>query len=71
MQFPLVADSAREVIRAYGTQKLGSRNSKRMTFVIARNGTIAFISPNVDPRSDSQYAALLENVSALADGRTE
>lgn len=42
-----------------------------MTFVIARDGTIASINADVDPRSDAQYAALLESVRALADGKSD
>ncbi len=59
------------MIAAYGTQKTLSRSSRRMTFVIARDGTIASINADVDPRSDAQYAALLESVRALADGKSD
>ena len=51
---------------AYGTKKLIGGISNRMTFVIDRNGKIVHINPDVDARSDAQYAALVESVSALA-----
>ncbi len=55
-------------MEAYGAKKLDGNMSNRMTFVVARNGKIVYVNPDVDARSDAQYAALVESVSALADG---
>ena len=62
-----MADSARAVISAYGTENPQSGNSKRMTFVIAQTGLIASVNADVDARSDTQYESLLESVRALAE----
>ena len=51
---------------AYGSKMLDADMSSRMTFVIDRDGKIAYINPDVDARSDAQYAALVESVSAPA-----
>ncbi len=53
---------------AYGAKKPDADMSNRMTFVIDRNGKLVHINPDVDARSDAQYAALVESVSALAGG---
>lgn len=68
LQFPLIADSACEVMSAYGSKMPDADMSSRMTFVIDRNARIAYVNPDVDARSDAQYAALVESVSALAGG---
>ena len=51
---------------AYGSKMPDADMSSRMTFVIDRNARIAYVNPDVDARSDSQYAALVESVNELA-----
>ena len=68
LKFPLIADSACEVMSAYGAKKPDADMSNRMTFVIDRNGKLVHINPDVDARSDAQYGALVESVSALSGG---
>ena len=68
LPFPLIGDSACEVMSAYGSKMADADMSSRMTFVIDRNAKIAYVNPDVDARSDAQYAALVESVNALTGG---
>ena len=54
------------MINAYGAKKPDGDISNRMTLVIDRSGKIVYINPDVDARSEAQYAVLVEAVSALA-----
>ena len=56
---------------AYGSKMPDADMSSRMTFVIDRNARIAYVNPDVDARSDAQYAALVESVNELAGRLTQ
>ena len=47
LTFPMVPDSGRAVIGAYGTQKVNGVTAQRTTFLIAPDGRIAHVWPKV------------------------
>ncbi len=64
LPFPLVADSDREVIGAYGTLSKPGGNSKRMTFFVEQDGTLSYVNQDVNPRDQTHYDELLEIAGA-------
>lgn len=65
LPFPLVADSQKEVAKAYGTFNLLKGNSKRMTFIVERDGTLSYINREVDARNEEQYKLLLSRAGVI------
>ena len=51
LNFPLIADTDFEISKAYGVFNEERRMSRRVTFVIDREGIIRHIFPNVDVRA--------------------
>jgi len=53
LPFPLLSDSGKEVAKAYGVLGLGGLSTKRVTFVISKEGIIASIFTKVDVKNHS------------------
>ncbi|SRR6266404_2895616 len=49
LPFVLLADTDKKVAKAYGVADDTSKVASRVTFVIDKNGKIAFVDPKVDP----------------------
>jgi len=49
LPFVLLADTDKKVAKAYGVADDSSKVASRVTFVIDKNGKIAFVDPKVDP----------------------
>jgi len=70
LNFPLLSDSDKEVLKAYGVWKKKSRYGRefmgieRSTFVIDRHGTIRKVFPKV--KVDGHSEAVLDALKALA-----
>jgi peroxiredoxin Q/BCP len=47
LTFPMISDTSKEVIRAYGALKVLGVTAERKTFLIAPDGRIAHIWPKV------------------------
>src|SRR5712671_1884344 len=61
LPFVLLADTDKKVAKAYGVADDSSKVASRVTFVIDRNGKIAFVDPKVNPAT---HAAELRTVLA-------
>ncbi len=60
-EYPLLCDTEREICLSYGAcQSASDRAAKRMTYLIAPDGTIAQIHTNVDARKHPE--ALLPTI---------
>lgn len=66
LPFPLVADEAGDVQRAYGVSS-GLFGYARVSFLVAPGGTIAKVWPNVDP--GTHVDEVLAEAARLADGQ--
>jgi peroxiredoxin Q/BCP len=53
LPFPLLSDSGKEVAKAYGVLGMGGISTKRVTFVINREGIITNIFTKVDVKTHS------------------
>jgi peroxiredoxin Q/BCP len=53
LPFHLLSDSGKEVARAYGVLGMGGISTKRVTFVINKEGTITHIFTKVDVKTHS------------------
>ncbi len=53
LPFPLLSDSSKDVAKAYGVLGMGGITTKRVTFVINKEGTIASIFTKVDVKKHS------------------
>ena len=53
LPFPLLSDSGKDVAKAYGVLGMGGITTKRVTFVINKEGTIASIFTKVDVKKHS------------------
>ena len=49
LPFVLLADTDKKVAKAYGVADDSSKVASRVTFIIDKNGKIAFVDPKVDP----------------------
>lgn len=49
LPFTLLSDPERSVIKAYGAAKSEAAGTKRISYLIAPDGTVARAYPNVDP----------------------
>ena len=47
LEFPLIADADKEIVKLYGVQQAMVGTAKRVTFLIDRDGIIRHIWPNV------------------------
>jgi len=54
LPFTLLSDGQKDAARKYGVLGLGGAMSKRVTFVIDRNGKIAAVFPKVDVKQHSE-----------------
>jgi peroxiredoxin Q/BCP len=64
LPFPILSDRGKQVAEAYGVLKLGLF-PRRWTFVIDRDGNVAFIEKQVSPKSAGvDLVALLERLEA-------
>jgi len=61
LPFVLLADTDKKVAKAYGVADDSSKVASRVTFVIDKNGKIAFVDPKVNPAT---HAAELRTVLA-------
>ena len=53
LPFVLLADTDKAVAKAYGAANDSSRVANRVTFVIDKQGKIAYVNPKVDPAMNS------------------
>ena len=53
LPFRLLADTDKSIARAYGAADETSRSAQRMTFIIGKDGKIAYINPKVNPATHS------------------
>lgn len=54
LPFPILSDRSKEVAKAYGVLGLGGLMTKRVTFIINKDGKITHIFPKVDVKSHSE-----------------
>ncbi|MDD1776102.1 MAG: peroxiredoxin [Candidatus Methanomethylicus sp.] len=54
LPFPILSDNSKEVAKAYGVLGVGSLAAKRVTFIINKQGKIAYIFPKVDVKQHSE-----------------
>jgi len=54
LNFHLVADPDGEICKSYGADKGFGASAKRMTFIINKQGKIAYVFPNVNPEHHSK-----------------
>lgn len=54
LPFSILSDRSKEVAKAYGVLGAGSLRTKRVTFIIDKNGRIASIFPKVDVKQHSE-----------------
>lgn len=47
LTFPMISDTDKSIIHAYGAREVLGLTAKRMTFLIAPDGTIAHVWPKV------------------------
>jgi peroxiredoxin Q/BCP len=52
LPFPLVPDNSKEIAKKYGV--LGMASAKRVTFIVGKDGKIAFIFPKVNPKNHAE-----------------
>ncbi|MGC8644725.1 MAG: peroxiredoxin [Thermoplasmata archaeon] len=52
LPFPLVPDDSKEIAKRYGV--LGESSAKRVTFIVGRDGKIAFVFPKVSPKEHAR-----------------
>jgi peroxiredoxin Q/BCP len=52
LPFPLVPDNSKEIAKKYGV--LGMASAKRVTFIVGKDGRIAFIFPKVNPKNHAE-----------------
>jgi len=52
LNFPLISDKSREIVEKYGATG-DSKSAKRVTFIIDRNGKIAYVYSKVTPKDHS------------------
>ena len=53
LPFVLLADTDKKVATAYGVADANSRVASRVTFIIDKQGKIAYVNPRVDPATNS------------------
>ena len=53
LPFVLLADTDKKVAQAYGVADQGSPVASRVTFIIDKQGKIAFVNPKVNPSTNS------------------
>jgi len=54
LPFPILSDNKKEVAKAYGVLGIGGIWTKRVTFIIDKEGNIAAIFPKVDVKRHSE-----------------
>jgi peroxiredoxin Q/BCP len=54
LPFTLLSDKSKEAARAYGVLGIGEFTTKRVTFIINKDGKIAHIFPKVDVKQHSE-----------------
>ncbi|MFH0748787.1 MAG: peroxiredoxin [Candidatus Bathyarchaeota archaeon] len=54
LPFSILSDNSKEVAKAYGVLGLGGLLTKRVTFIINKNGKITHIFPKVDVKHHSE-----------------
>ncbi len=62
LNFPLVSDSAREIVKDYGVGR-ESRSAKRVTFLIDRSGIVRYVWDKVDV--DRHSEEVIEKIKEL------
>jgi peroxiredoxin Q/BCP len=64
LPFLLLADTDKKVAKAYGVADDRSKVASRVTFVIDKNGKIAFVDPKVNPATHAaELRAVLANMA--------
>src|ERR1017187_3953750 len=64
LPFLLLADTDKKVAKAYGVADDNSKVASRVTFVIDKNGKIAFVEPKVNPATHAaEIRAALANMA--------
>jgi peroxiredoxin Q/BCP len=65
LPFPLISDKQKRIANAYGVMKDIGLGTKRVTFIIDRNGKIAKVFPKVDvSKHTEEVVAVLKELSA-------
>jgi peroxiredoxin Q/BCP len=64
LPFLLLADTDKKIAEAYGVANESSKVASRVTFVIDKNGKIAFVDPKVNPATHAaELRAVLANLA--------
>ncbi len=64
LPFLLLADTDKKIAEAYGVANENSKVASRVTFVIDKNGKIAFVDPKVNPATHAaELRAVLANLA--------
>ena len=54
LPFPILSDNSKEVARTYGVLGIGGLATRRVTFIIGKDGRITHIFPKVDVKQHSE-----------------
>jgi len=54
LPFPILSDNSKEVARTYGVLGIGCLATRRVTFIIGKDGRITHIFPKVDVKQHSE-----------------
>lgn len=65
LPFSLLSDNQKDVAKQYGVLGFGARVAKRVTFIIDKQGRIAWIFPKVDVKKHSKE--ILEIIDKIKD----
>lgn len=61
LNFPLVVDDSKEISKNYGV--LGPSSAKRVTYIVDKEGKIAYVYPKVSPKEHAKQ--VLDKISEL------
>lgn len=65
LTFPMISDTSKEVIDAFGAREVLGVTAKRKTFLVAPDGTIAFVWPAVKVQGHAEdVIATIERLAA-------
>jgi peroxiredoxin Q/BCP len=64
LEFPMIPDTSKTIIDAYGAREVLGVTAKRRTFLIGPDGTIAHVWPNV--KVDGHAEDVLSTVKSLS-----
>ncbi len=67
LTFPMISDTSKEIIDAYGAREVLGVTAKRKTFLVDPEGKIAFVWPSV--KVDGHAAEVLATIQRLSAER--